>query len=124
MCYGQDITGVADSMLKTQQRVINKAASAPGAGKNLATSLWLHDVAGGKTDPAYDAHELPVLNYAKACLEDWLPKDIISTAHEDAKSKLFEAEGKWNAVTGPFAAVIKTVERLGWSFHDAFRARH
>ena len=66
MCYGQDITGIADTTLKAQRRAINKAASAPCAEKNLVASLWLHDCSSGKLDPTYDAHELPLLNYAKA----------------------------------------------------------
>ena len=45
MMYGAEVSGIADSMLEKQRAAIAKASSAPGAGKNVATSLWLHDVA-------------------------------------------------------------------------------
>ena len=72
LTYGTDTIGVADSVLRRMRVMAAAAVSAPGAGKQLDAVLWLADVAGHRADPAFAAHELPVVVLARAVWERWL----------------------------------------------------
>ena len=111
MLFGAEISGVSDSMLKDQRTVISMAASAPAAGKSPLMTLWLQDCAGNKLDPAFAAHELPILYYAKCCFEKWIPIDILESTVDHVKITLADSKNKWNA---PSRCPIMSIERLGW----------
>ena len=119
MLYSADITGVADSMLKTQRSLAARTASAPGAGKNPTIANWIQDCKGTTTNPAFSAHESPLHMYATAWWEDWIPRDVLTNAHDAAATALTSSKFAWNAAKGPFAATILSARRLGWTFKDA-----
>ena len=127
--YGAETCGVADSMLHRQRVVAAANACAPGAGKQLDASLFLADIGGKKTDPAFAAHELPLGALAKAAWQRWWtplrsgpltdgstsdPSDGLAEALSAAYGKLRGAVSPWPRVTGPFAAAAATATRLGW----------
>ena len=94
MLYGANFTGIYDTILKEQRSVISAASSAPTAEKNPMMSIWLHDCASGKLDPHFAAHELPIAHYAKACYEEWIPRDTLQTAFEHSSDALAKAKNK------------------------------
>ena len=71
MTYGGAIMGVSDSMLHSQRQVA-AAVAAPGVGtggQNLDMALIMADGGPkGRADPAYDAHKLPIGEWAFAVL--------------------------------------------------------
>ena len=77
------------------------------------------DCEGNKTDPTFAAHEMPITQYAKACFEAWLPKDILAKTHAKMDEEIQQSANKWGSVRGPIAATILTVQRLGWEFKSA-----
>ena len=79
----------------------------------------MHDVAGSRLDPAFDAHTLPIQFYALAWWETWLEPDQLKQHFTTAWYKLAAAEWRWNQVTGPVTAVLATVHRLKWRFTSA-----
>jgi len=118
MLYGAEVTGVATTMLHQQRSAICSAAHAQNAGRNPLMALWVHDCEVRKLDPSFLAHELPVLHYAKACYEQWLPANTINTTCSQVQEALEAAEFKCNAAKGPIAATILTLKRIGWSLED------
>ena len=72
--YGSAILGVPCSFLRSQRQTV-AAIAAPGAGaggQNLDLALMVADgSAKGRADPAYDAHIMPVGQWAVAVWESW-----------------------------------------------------
>jgi len=74
MTYGSAITGVPNGLLRSQRQTVAAITSsgAGAGGQNLDLALMIAD--GGKTgraDPAYDAHGLPIGEWAMAVWEGW-----------------------------------------------------
>ena len=73
--------GVYDSMLRNQRMTTTAASSTVGGpgGQNLDTQLMIIDGRPtGKADLAFDAHELPIGQWAMAMWEEWLPKTTMA----------------------------------------------
>ena len=89
MTYGASIMGVADGMLRSQRQVAS-AIAAPGAGaggQNMDIALMFVDGdAKGKADPAFDAHMMPIGEWALACWENWATDGAMETIVKAAKA--------------------------------------
>ena len=128
MMYGADTSGISDSMLDSQRAAAASMASAPGAGKQKDVLLWHADARGVGTDPAFAAHEMPLVSLFKAVWEKWwepdggagIPKELergIKWAMDQAAEKVSRnSRAPWALVTGPLTAVEATVLRLGWRY--------
>ena len=136
MMYGSDCSGVADSMLESQRSTASANSSAMGAGKQKDVLLWHADARTGGTDPGFAAHEAPFVSIAKAAWEKWwrpddgrteaqkrvLPVCDLGWALGQAVGKVSSMTGSpWAVVTGPFAAVAATAQRLGWEYCGKLR---
>ena len=80
MTYGLGIIGVSDSMLREMRMVVAAiVALASGAGgQNLDAAFILADGGpSGMTDPAFDAHLLPIGEWVAAVWEERLPHDSL-----------------------------------------------
>jgi hypothetical protein len=122
MTYGTEILGVGAGMLRSQRQTI-AAVTAPGhgtGGQNLDLALMLADgKAGGRADPAYDAHAGPIGQWAMAVWEAWEHTCNLNRMINYAKTSLEEAANKWAAVRGPAATLVQTCARIGWQVVDA-----
>eukprot|EP00972_Heterocapsa_arctica_P010672 1565874-Heterocapsa_arctica.AAC.1 len=77
LVYGQGNTGVSSTMLRAQ-RISVAAASVPGGSGELDLALVLADGSmRGKVDPAFAAHEAPIVKWAEAVWEGWLPRPAL-----------------------------------------------
>ena len=122
MTYSNAILGVPCGMLNSQ-RSAAAAAAAPGAGtggQNLDLALLMADGSKtGRADPAYDAHALPIGEWAMAIWECWLPIRSLQRIVDDAVNRLNGAKNKWAVCYGPGAAMVMTCRRLGWTVRSA-----
>ena len=104
-------------------RQVAAAIAAPGSGtggQNLYMGLIIADgKESGRADPAYDAHTLPIGQWAMAVWEGWETEAVMSRMIQHAKHKLGTAKNRWAAVCGPAAALIMTCERIQWKVKEA-----
>ena len=124
--YGQAVTGVSNSFLEAQRRAV-AAAVAPSngtGGQQVDMALMLADGGPrGRADPAYDAHTLPIGEWAKAVWEERLPRPALAALAAQAKLQLARAKRIWATVKGPGAAMVASCARLQWTVLDAFRLK-
>ena len=73
------------------------------------------------TDPAFDAHTLPLLYWAHAVWSSLRPAAAMADALRVAQGRIDAAASMWSVVTGPAAAVIATAARLGWAVPEYCR---
>ena len=118
MTYGQNVLGVSNSLLRDQRRtaaVIAAPESGVG-GQNLDLALILADEnAKSGADPAFDAHTMPIGDWATAVWESWMPERTMERLAAAAKKKLKKAKNIWAKVKGPAAAMVASCRRLGWT---------
>ena len=91
MTYGQAILGVSNSLLRDQRRTAATiAAPASGnGGQDLDLALTLADEnARAGADPAFDAHIMPIGDWATAVWEQWMPERAMERLVAKAKQKL------------------------------------
>ena len=69
----------------------------------------------GRADPAYDAHALPIGEWAMAIWEGWYPEKPLQRILDDACQRLDRARNKWAVCYGPGAALVMTCRRIGWT---------
>jgi hypothetical protein len=118
--YGQAVMGVSPSMLLRQRRAVAASVVSSSAGGDLDLTLVLADgSARGRADPAYGAHEQPIVAWATAVWEKWLERGALLRLVADAKCRLTRARSVWAYVRGPGAAFVASAARLGWTVHDA-----
>ena len=108
--------GISDTHLENARRAVAKAVGTATRGSQHDRALYMHDVAGSRLDPAFDAHALPLQFYALAWWESWAEPETLRKHFTAACYKLAAAEWRWNIVTGPITAVIATAHRLRWRF--------
>ena len=122
MTYSNAILGVPCGLLNSQ-RSAAAAAAAPGAGtggQNLDLALLVADGSkSGRADPAYDAHALPIGEWAMAVWESWMPVRSMQRIVDDAVSRLDRVKNKWAVCYGPGAAMVMTCRRLNWTAKSA-----
>ncbi len=116
MAYGCEVSGVSPQMLLAQRRAAAAAVSAAAAGKDLNLSLILADATPRQaTDPAFPAHVDVIGGWAEAVWSSWVPRRVLAKLAAAARLKLAVAAKPWAAVTGPAAATVATMARIGWT---------
>ena len=122
--YGQAVTGVSNAHLEAQRRSV-AAAVAPKngtGGQQLDMALTIADGGPkGKADPAFDAHTLPIGEWARAVWEERLPRPALMALAAQAKLQLARSKRIWATVYGPGAAMVASCARIRWTVLDAFR---
>ena len=94
---------------------------ARGTG-DLDLTLVLADASvHGRADPAYAAHEEPIMLWAQAVWCGWLTEKEMAELSTDARSRLIGQDNMWSRVAGPAAAAIATASRIGWTFDSESR---
>lgn len=120
--YGCEVMGLSDSALHLARTKVAGAAAASAGGKNPALVLHMLDGPAGTMDPAFEAHAAPVLFWATAVWCMWFTREQLALAFQQASLKLAQREGSscWNLVTGPTAALLASLKRIGWLMPNAF----
>ena len=79
-----------NAMLRDQRRVAATIASPSGnGGQDLDAALILADGGPkGYADPAFDAHVLPIGQWATAVWEDWLPRTSLQKSVSTAATNI------------------------------------
>ena len=67
----------------------------------------------GKADPAFVAHMDVALHWAQAIWNHWLPVQTLQLSVDHARERISSTSRPWAVVTGPAAALICTLERIG-----------
>ena len=77
----------------------------------------------GRADPAFDAHALPIGQWAQAVWHRWLPLPALNKIAAKAKLavRLLQPSQLWRNVKGPAAAMVASAQRIGWTVCDATR---
>ena len=98
------------------------AAAAPASGtcgQDLDIALLIADGGPkGRADPAYDAHLLPIGEWAEGAWHERLPRTAREGMVRSALSRIAAAKSPWQHVHGPGAAMVASAQRLGWTVHD------
>ena len=104
-------------MLKAQRQTAAASSSGAGTGgQNLDLAMVVADGnKKGRADPAYDAHDLPVGEWAVAVWERWSPVVSMRCVVNDAVGKIAKARNKWAVCYGPGAALVMTCARIKWT---------
>ena len=120
--YGWDVCGVADTPLRDVRALVARTASPDTYGRSVNLVFHALAAAGMHIDPAYEAHALPIIRWAMAWWERWVPPSALQRAHLAATDKLGRSDGRtWQSVAGPVAAAVASAWRLGWRFLSAKR---
>ena len=121
--FGQAVHGVADYPLMQLRRKAAGLVGGAAAGKNPNLVLVAADAASGNAmDPAFAAHTDPVVHWASAVWEGWMPVEWLQRTLKNARVELTRAKRQWFVVKGPAAAVCATLARIGWTMVDATTA--
>ena len=119
LTYGQASVGVSPSLLHSQRTAVAKALGDRTGGGDLDLSLAVADGArGGMADPAFQAHLQPIVSWARAVWEGWVPTSELLHTAAWAVRRLTAAKNPWAVVSGPATATVATMARLGWRFRD------
>jgi len=106
-------------MLQSQRAAV-AAASVPGGSGELGLTLIVADGSmSGKADPAFAAHEAPIVKWAEAVWEGWLPRPALSKLVDVAVIDLANRRSPWGMVKGPASAFVASAWRLGWVVHSS-----
>ena len=68
----------------------------------------------GRADPAYEAHSQPIVTWAMATWEKWMPPNLMKDMVVSASRDLALAKRIWAGVKGPASALIASAARIGW----------
>ena len=100
MVFGQGNTGVSCSSLYAQRSSVGAAAS-PGGSGDLDLTLVLADGSlSGTADPVHAAHLQPIVKWAHAVWDSWLPFCALSRICSTAISELDNCARPWSRVVG------------------------
>ena len=69
----------------------------------------------GRADPAFDAHLLPIGEWAEAVWHSRMPNAALERIAKDAIQRLASATSKWLHVKGVGAAMVASAQRIGWT---------
>ncbi len=121
MTFGQRALGGSNTTLLQQRRAAAASTCVSSAGASLDLTLMLADgKSNGAADPAFEAHVGVIFFWAMTIWETWTPAAMMTTSFNHAVSKLNGTSSPWSKVYGPAAAVVATLQRLLWTFSDAF----
>ena len=116
--YSLEVMGASNAHLHNMRTTIARAAAPEGGGKNPDLVLHVLDADNGTMDPAFDAHILPLKFWSLAIWEKWVCFDALSNALHNVGTKLRNAKSPWSVTTGPVAALVNSLERVGWTLHS------
>ena len=74
-------------------------------------------------DPAFDAHLMPIGDWATAVWEGWMPERAMERLVARAKQRHKNAKNVWAKVKGPAAAMVASCRRLGWTVVNSTELR-
>jgi hypothetical protein len=118
--YGVEIIGVSDTVLHTIRARFATAASTSAGGKSPDITLWMLDGPGGTLDPAFMAHAEPMKLWVTAWWERWFAPEMMHQAFAEASIKPAASDRSWwGRTAGPVAALVATMNRLGWTIPSA-----
>ena len=116
MSWSIHVVGIATTPLLAWRREVARGCSAAATGKSVDLALILADSrASQTTDPAFDAHTLPIVHWALAVWTSLRPAADLAEALRAAQRRIDATSSTWSVVTGPAAAMIATASRLGWT---------
>jgi hypothetical protein len=79
LTWGAHVVGVATTTLMQWRREDARGCSAAAAGKSVDLALLLADSSpSARTDPAFDAHALPIGYWASAVYDGWRPRSTLA----------------------------------------------
>ena len=122
MMHGFGSSGVAPSVLLHQRRAVQSAAAPKSGlgGQEMEVALMVADgTKTGRADPAFPAHVDVAQHWAQAIWNKWLPVESLQTSLDYARQRTTESTRPWSVATGPAAALLLSLERVGWTVHDA-----
>ena len=115
--YGNECTGMSDSHLNNTRVTVAKASAPPTRGQSADLMFYAADSAGGRLDPAFEGHAMPIRCWSFSWWQSWHSSEKLCAAHAAATTKLITAKASiWQVVTGPTTATIATAWRIGWTF--------
>jgi hypothetical protein len=117
LTHGEGSLGVAPSMLLEQRRAVNAASAPQGGlgGQELEFAMMLADGSKkGRADPAFEAHTSVALHWAQAIWNEWIPVATLQASVDYAEARIRDAANPWSVVAGPAAALVCSLDRLGW----------
>lgn len=118
--YGCEIMGVSDSVLLTTRSRVARAAAPQAGGKSPDMVLQVLDGPFGTLDPAFQAHGEPIKMWACAWWNSWFPAEQLMQAFAEASIKVASTDNSWwGRTAGPVAALIATMDRIGWTMPSA-----
>ena len=121
LTFGSGPLGVSNSMLLSQRRAVVASNCVLSCGADLDMSLVIADEFNGHSaDPAFDAHCGVIVMWSLCVFEGWAPFSFLSNLVNSARRRLASAKSLWSRVFGPAAALVATMDRLGWSFTSPF----
>ena len=121
--YTVDCFGISDSALHHARTSIAASASTETSGKNPGAVLYAIDGQFGTLDPAFDAHALPIKQWTQGIWDNTYTHEELSQATRIARARISHAKrSPWAIVTGPAAALILTMERIGWKLLSPYFA--
>jgi hypothetical protein len=80
MNYEVACTGWSTSHLHSVRVTTAKGLAPPGGGKNVDLVLYAADASGGRNDPAFDGHALPLRSWALAWTQTWRDPHALTDA--------------------------------------------
>ena len=73
----------------------------------------------GRADPAFPAHVDVVHNWSLAIRNQWLPAASLQQCVDFAGGRVNAAKQPWSVATGHAAALLLTLQRVGWQVVNA-----
>ena len=77
----------------------------------------------GRADPAFPEHTDVVHHWALAVWNVWVPKTTLQVCLNYARTRIDRAKQPWNAASGPAAALLLTLKRVGWEVVSATKLK-
>ena len=114
LTYSPEAMGVSTSTLLRQRRAVGAALVQAGSGDRDIRLILAELGSKGKVDPAFPAHCGPIVAWATAVWEGWLPMPTLQALFRLGSKLHGLSTSPWARVRGLGTAVVATTDRLGW----------
>ena len=114
LTFGSEAMGVASTLLLSQRQAVAATLVESGSGDLNLRFILAEVECRGKIDPAFPAHCGPIIAWATAVWERWLPLPALRALFNLGSKLLSVGSSPWPRVRGPGTAVAATASRLGW----------